>query len=432
MAYDAESVVDAIVVNGVDVTVSLSSDWGAGYCADVFLRNTSGSAVSSWTVVVELNQSQLSNLWNGTHSVSGSRMTVRPLSWNTQIAPGASVNFGYCASSTGGNYRPTIASATINGGGSGTGGSTGSGGSSTGGSSSTGGTSSGGSSSTGGTSSTGGASTGGSATGGSGGGAVPQPPAAYQQTLDLTWREMTGGFEGLTGARPRSASVQTFRNTILDQLFASDGTLRYCVRWDSSSNVSPTVRDQIGPALQRNMDAWFTKLGGYDRWPHATPPRVKVTGWAVRNRNQLQWSDNSVPVYVNDIRENAPQCAATCGRFFNRQDGYQYPNCPGGFDNHYDMSLWLTDGFGGGAGGDWGQRLGTSGFLNSLGSGTNTIVLHEIGHGFGMPDYYNWSVWAPGVAAPNSVMVAGRAREVTDWDTWMFRRIWTELKGRWL
>ncbi|NJR12657.1 hypothetical protein HC776_01910, partial [bacterium] len=37
------------------------------------------------------------------------------------------------------------------------------------------------------------------------------------------------------------------------------------------------------------------------------------------------------------------------------------------------------------------------------------IWLHEFGHGFGFPDYYNWDAWAPGVASPNSVMVAGRA-----------------------
>jgi hypothetical protein len=28
-------------------------------------------------------------------------------------------------------------------------------------------------------------------------------------------------------------------------------------------------------------------------------------------------------------------------------------------------------------------------------------------------------------------MVAGRASLVTDWDTWMVRRLWSELKPRW-
>jgi hypothetical protein len=240
---------------------------------------------------------------------------------------------------------------------------------------------------------------------------------------------MTGGFEGRTGARPRSASILNFTNTILDQLFATDGIIRYCVRWDSSGTVSTTVRDQVGPALQRNLNLWFSKLIGYDCWPHNQPIPVVITGWAVRDRNQLQWQDGSVPIYVNDIRENAPQCAETCGRFFNRQSGYDYPNCPGGFANHYDMSIWLTDGFSGGVGGDWGQRMAPTSFINSI-NGTNIILGHEMGHGFGFPDYYNWSVWAPGVPSPNSIMVAGRASTPTDWDGWMMRHLWSEISSR--
>ena len=206
-------------------------------------------------------------------------------------------------------------------------------------------------------------------------------------------------------------------------------TLRFCVRWDSSRSVDASTRDQIGPALQRNINEWFTELIGYDCWPYTGEIPVVVTGWAVRDSSLLQWSDDSVPIYVNDIREDAPQCAEACGRFFHQESGYTYPDCSGGFANHYDMSIWLTDGFGGGVGGDWGQRVSPNTFLGSI-TGTNMIVIHEMGHGFGFPDYYNWDVWAPGVAAPNSVMVAGAAQTVTDWDRWMIRHLWSELKSR--
>src|SRR5690606_32541301 len=70
------------------------------------------------------------------------------------------------------------------------------------------------------------------------------PPEDMQQTIDLTWTEMTGGFQGRTGARPTSASVTNFRNLILDQLFAASGSLRFCVRWESNATVSATLRDQ--------------------------------------------------------------------------------------------------------------------------------------------------------------------------------------------
>ena len=91
---------------------------------------------------------------------------------------------------------------------------------------------------------------------------------------------------------------------------------------------------------------------------------IKVVGWAVRDRAQLQWTDNSVDIYVNDIRENAPQCAEPL-RPLLRPNG-DYRSCPGGVARHYDQSLWLTAGIGGGAGGDWGQRMGSEYFMSNL------------------------------------------------------------------
>ena len=266
--------------------------------------------------------------------------------------------------------------------------------------------------------------------GGSGGACqVPTAPSNFQQTIDLTWQEMTGGFAGRTGARPASGSVLNFRNTILDQISVAGGSLNFCVRWESTATVSASMRDSIATALSRGVNEWFSKLVGHNCWPHNQIP-VRVVGWATRDRNLLQWSETTPTVYVNDIRENAPQCAEACGRFFHQQAGYTYPQCSGGVANHYDMSLWLTDGFSGGAGGDWGQRVATDYFTQNVNAEHLHIWLHEFGHGFGFPDYYNWDVWAPGVASPNSVMVAGRASLVTDWDTWMLRHTYNQLKSR--
>lgn len=49
-----------------------------------------------------------------------------------------------------------------------------------------------------------------------------------------------------------------------------------------------------------------------------------------------------------------------------------------------DVSLWLTDGMNGGAGGDWGERIGTDYFLGAIKQDSVHILLHEIGHGFGL------------------------------------------------
>jgi hypothetical protein len=259
-----------------------------------------------------------------------------------------------------------------------------------------------------------------------------EPPADFQDTLHLTWQEMVGAFEGRTGARPVGASIATFRNTFLDQVMENGGSLGYCVRYESSAPVSAQLRDEIEQAIGRGVNEWFDKLVDYDCFPHQHID-VKVVGWAVRDRATLRWNDASVPIYVGDIFEDAPQCAQSCGRFFHQQPGYDYPDCPGGRENHYDKSLWLTEGMGfGGAGGDWGQRLDRAIFTDSVNAEHQHIFLHEIGHGIGFPDYYNWEAWVPqGTPFPDSVMVAGRAGHVTEWDRWMLRRTWEELQSRW-
>src|SRR5664280_388876 len=63
----------ALVANGVDITLSLTSDWTAGYCANVVLKNNSSSPVSNWSAVIELNQSTVSQVWSATSTANGTR-----------------------------------------------------------------------------------------------------------------------------------------------------------------------------------------------------------------------------------------------------------------------------------------------------------------------------------------------------------------------
>jgi hypothetical protein len=107
----------AVTTSGVTADISFQSDWTAGYCANVVLRNDSASAVTSWTVAIVLNQSTVSQQpWGGIATVSGGVMTVKPADYTTNIAPGTSVSFGFCGSSTGSNYHPTLSSLSAVGG----------------------------------------------------------------------------------------------------------------------------------------------------------------------------------------------------------------------------------------------------------------------------------------------------------------------------
>jgi hypothetical protein len=256
-----------------------------------------------------------------------------------------------------------------------------------------------------------------------------------KETIDLTWKEMTGGFSGKAGARGSSRAIQTYKSWALDHVMWGGGTLNFCVRWDSTQPVSATLRDQIETTLQRGVTAWFSALVGHDCFPYSTID-VKVTGWATRTRSTFQWDDDSlVPLFINQIaRDGAPACPDNCSRFAHQDKNYQFPNCTGGFENRHDQFVWLTENYNAPNGWDMGAHVDRAGFTNTVtGTGLYHIWLHEFGHGIGFPDYYDWSVWAPGVAAPACVMNAGRATTVTEWDKWMFRRTWSELRaaGRW-
>ena len=88
----------------------------------------------------------------------------------------------------------------------------------------------------------------------------------------------------------------------------------------------------------------------------------------------------------------------------------------------------------GGCGGDWGQRLSDTAYLNML-DGTGIHVLeHEIGHGFGMTDFYGGEGESNGFppggfpGGENSLMMAGSAMKITDFDGWMLRYMWSKIK----
>jgi hypothetical protein len=152
-------------------------------------------------------------------------------------------------------------------------------------------------------------------------------------------------------------------------------TINYCVRWESSTSITESQRAQVATAVAAQYQKWFQWLYGYDNFPFSTI-KVNVVGWAVRDRNLLTGSTSGIDVYTNTDSEGAPECAPACGRFFH-QNG-DYSQCSGGASRHYDQSLWLTDGFQGGAGGDWGQRIGVGYFMGALSSSNIHILLHEM------------------------------------------------------
>lgn len=253
---------------------------------------------------------------------------------------------------------------------------------------------------------------------------IPKPSdPTVEAKVDYIWENVIG--PTVTGGGRGSF------NTFFDILHASAamGTFQVCIRWDSDSVLSSTQRDKMESMLNRMMGQWTSKLKGYDGWPWDTIP-VRISGWAGYRESNFEWteSDNGVPVYIGDVSfENAPQCSQACGRFFHTDRDYTYPNCPGGAENHYDFSSWHSDPSkmdGMGFGSDWGQRTLANATISGM-DGHMGIMLHEMGHGYYLPDFYDVSV--PG-GNPSCVMNAGSAMEVTPYDEWMLKRVYSELK----
>ncbi|KAF3940582.1 hypothetical protein ABW19_dt0208891 [Dactylella cylindrospora] len=239
------------------------------------------------------------------------------------------------------------------------------------------------------------------------------PPSNLVTPLQQVWDHEVATYSNALG----------FRNYGYDQVMANGGYLNFCVRWDSSTSLSESQRAQILTALQRSMKKWMDWLVGFDGFPYSSVP-VRIVGYAVRNTGLLQGSTSGYDVYTTTDSGGIPECDPRCGRFFH-QDG-NYNSCPGGASRHYDQSLWLTDGFGGGAGGDWGQRIGTEYFMSNLNTENIHILLHEMGHTFALDDFYDWTP----TGITNFIMLAGSSTVITDFDGWMLRDWWRHLKSR--
>ncbi|MGC4087493.1 MAG: hypothetical protein QM756_06305 [Polyangiaceae bacterium] len=197
------------------------------------------------------------------------------------------------------------------------------------------------------------------------------------------------------------------------------------------------MRAQYQVLLETWINNWVEKwMKGWGCWPYGHIP-VNIVGWAVKNASTLSGTIPSTQkVYTNVLDGGGvPECDERCGSFFVYHGGAQanYSTCPGGAASHYDLSLWLTYGMGfGGAGGDWGQRVDLQSVLS-----TPHIVGHEIGHGLGLPDFYDQgsndfykvetSADAKALGAAGFIMQAGSATTVTDFDGWMLRQLWQKF-----
>lgn len=92
----------------VGAAYTRTSGWTGGYTGQYVVTNDTDTAKSGWTLEFDLPAgTKISSLWNGEHTVSGSHVTVKPASWDKELAPGTSVTIGFVTSSDGAAADPT-------------------------------------------------------------------------------------------------------------------------------------------------------------------------------------------------------------------------------------------------------------------------------------------------------------------------------------
>ncbi|MBT2481520.1 cellulose binding domain-containing protein [Streptomyces sp. ISL-94] len=86
----------------VGAVYTKSSSWSGGYTGQYVITNDTGASRPGWTLQFDLPAgTRIDSLWNGTHTVEGQHVTVRPASWNRELAAGASVTVGFVTSGSG-------------------------------------------------------------------------------------------------------------------------------------------------------------------------------------------------------------------------------------------------------------------------------------------------------------------------------------------
>lgn len=216
------------------------------------------------------------------------------------------------------------------------------------------------------------------------------------------------------------------KNWIIDQLMVNNGSINYCVRWNTAAHKSTASdRTKIEASLQRSLKKWFDTLVGFEGFP-LTTLAVKVVGYATKDKSLIEGDTSAIDIYTTVDGEGVPECDPRCYRA-THLDG-DLSECPNGAEGRYDISLWLDeslDGQNAGFGYNWGAELAPDYVLDNLDAEDIHILNHEMGHGFGLLDFYDW---VP-EGQTSFIMMAGSAMQVTEFDAWMLRDWWRKLKA---
>ncbi len=92
-----------VPTGGISITYSVPQDWGTGFQGGISVMNQSTVNYPNWTLAFDYSAS-ISSIWDATVvSHTGNHYVIGNAGWNSTLAAGNSISFGFNASSTSGN-----------------------------------------------------------------------------------------------------------------------------------------------------------------------------------------------------------------------------------------------------------------------------------------------------------------------------------------
>ncbi len=86
-----------------------TNDWSTGFTANITITNTGTTAINGWTLAFSFPNAgqRVGQGWSATYAQTGAAVTATNMSYNGNLAPGASVGIGFNGTHTGSNPKPT-------------------------------------------------------------------------------------------------------------------------------------------------------------------------------------------------------------------------------------------------------------------------------------------------------------------------------------
>lgn len=99
----------------VQAVLLLTSDWGAGYCANVEATNVGTVPLAGWSITFQTNQSTITSTSHGTSDATSGVVHLKPASDYAIIAPGTTRGgVTFCANRSASGAMPALVDATGN------------------------------------------------------------------------------------------------------------------------------------------------------------------------------------------------------------------------------------------------------------------------------------------------------------------------------